>query len=168
MSARSASTLLRRRMGLLAGTTVLVALALPTGASASHHAKAKKTTKATTCLSATALSAATKATWPAPTIMPSFYPGVKVCTYLSASTGATFVINHEPLDGSSLKEIALSSYGNVHRTSVPGIGKAAIRVTGGLDVLLVEQGSNAYVFVDNSGASSLAQLKAVAKLVIPS
>ena len=48
-----------------------------------------------------------------------------------------------------------------------GIGKAAIHGTGGFDVLLVQQGSEVYEFLDNSGASTVNELKAVAKLVVP-
>jgi hypothetical protein len=59
------------------------------------------------------------------------------------------------------------SFGSGHFTSVSGIGKAAIHGAGGVDILLVQQGSEVYEFLDNSGASSVNELKAVAKLVVP-
>jgi len=92
--------------------------------------------------------------------------GAKVCTYTSPHIGSTFVISHAPLAGSSLKNVAKLNAGSDHLTNVSGIGQAAIRGTGGFDELFVEQGSTVYVFLDNSGTSSLAQLKAAAKLVL--
>jgi hypothetical protein len=59
------------------------------------------------------------------------------------------------------------SFGSDRFSSVSGIGKAAIHGTGGFDVLLVQQGSEVYEFLDNSGASTVNELKAVAKLVVP-
>jgi hypothetical protein len=59
------------------------------------------------------------------------------------------------------------SFSSDHFTSVSGIGKAAIHGAGGFDILLVQQGSEVYEFLDNSGATSVNELKAVAKLVVP-
>lgn len=158
----------RRRLGIVAGTAVFVSLVAPSTAfSVSYHAKSKHTTKSSTCLTGAKLSAATKATWPKPKISAGLSPGQKLCTYLSASSGATFLISHEALDGSSLKELLKETFGSVPFTSVSGIGKAAIHGGGGVDILLVQQGSEVYEFLDNSGASSVNELKAVAKLVVP-
>jgi hypothetical protein len=158
----------KRRLGFVAGTAVFVSLVVPSTAfSVSYHAKSKHTTKSSTCLTGAKLSAAVKATWPNPKVSAGLSPGQKLCTYLSPSSGETFLISHEALDGSSLKELLKDSFGSGHFTSVSGIGKAAIHGAGGVDILLVQQGSEVYEFLDNSGASSVNELKAVAKLVVP-
>jgi hypothetical protein len=158
------SSVVKRRPGIAAGTVVFVSLVLPSTAfSINYHAKPKSST----CLTGAKLSGATKATWPKPKISAGLSPGQKLCTYLSSSSGATFLISHEALDGSSMKELAKDSFASDHFTSVSGIGKAAIHGAGGFDILLVQQGSEVYEFLDNSGASSVNELKAVAKLVVP-
>lgn len=158
----------KRRLGIVVGTAAFVSLVVPSTAfSAGYHAKSKHSTKSSTCLTGAKLSAATKATWPNPKSSAGLSPGQKLCTYLSASSGATFLISHEALDGSSLKGLGKDSFASDHFTSVSGIGKAAIHGAGGFDILLVQQGSEVYEFLDNSGASSVNELKTVAKLVVP-
>ena len=152
---------------ILAGTTVVVAWVLPTAFLASSAAASKHSTKSPTCISGAKLSAATKATWPNAKVGPGLSPGQKICTYLSASSGETFLISHEALDGSTMNQLAKDSYAGDHFSSVSGVGKAALHGKGGFDVLLVQVGSTLYEFQDNSGAATVSELKAVTKLVLP-
>ena len=148
---------------ILAGTTVVVAWALPTAFLASSAAASKSPT----CISGAKLSAATKATWPNAKVGPGLSPGQKICTYLSASSGETFLISHEALNGSTMNQLAKDSYAGDHFSSVSGVGKAALHGKGGFDVLLVQVGSTLYEFQENSGAATVSELKAVTKMVLP-
>jgi hypothetical protein len=63
--------------------------------------------------------------------------------------------------------LARDTFSSDHFSSVSGIGKAALHGKGGFDVLLVQQGSTPYEFLDNSGNPTSTELKTTAKLVLP-
>jgi hypothetical protein len=134
------------------------------GAASGHKGKGSSGT----CLSATKLSSTVGATWSGPTVSAGLSPGQKLCTYMSSSTGATFLISHEALDGSTVKSLARESFSGTRLVSVTVDGDKGLKGGHpGFDILLVQKGSQVYEFLDNSGVASTAQLESVAKLVLP-
>jgi hypothetical protein len=151
-------------VGGLGVAAALFSLASPVAASTNHHPKKPSAT----CLSATKLRAAVSASWAGPKVSPGLSPGQKLCNYTQSSSGETFLISHEALDGSTLKALARDSYPGTHFASVSVAGDKGLKGGNpGTDILLVQIGSQLYEFLDNSGMATTAQLEAVAKQVDP-
>lgn len=156
-----------KRSGLKMGAAVAAgafsfgALALPTVASASID-KAQ----GFPCVAKTVVSFATGVVYSGPKKGAGFTASAGTCTYTSP-TKKTFVIARAPLGKSKFSKDAKLSGGKDKLTSEPGIGKAALYGTGKSDIFFVDQGGNVYEFLDNSGAATLKQLEAVAKVVVP-
>jgi hypothetical protein len=137
------------------------ALAGPAGASGHKRSSGP-------CLSAAKLSAAVGATWSGLTVTAGLSPGQKLCNYMSSSTGATFLISHEALDGSTVKALAHDSFSGTRFVSATVERDRGLKGGHpGFDILLVQKGSQVYEFLDNSDRADTAQLESVAKLVLP-
>jgi len=150
--------------GVGAAATVLW-LAAP--ASASHHSSKAKA-GSSSCISAAKLSAAVGASWSGPHVTPGLSPGQKLCNYTQSTSGATFLVSHEALDGSTVKTLAKDSYPGTHFASASVAGDKGLKGGNpGTDILLVQVGAQVYEFLDNSGMASTAQLETLAKQVIP-
>jgi hypothetical protein len=156
------------RAGLVVGATVLAVVTLTLQASlASASTRAVDKDFSFSCPAAGVLNFATAGNYGAPKESGGPVKGGGVCTYTAVSGGATYVIARAPLGKSKFRNVAKAVLGHDHLTSVSGIGKAAIHGTGSLDVLLVQQGSVLYEFLDKSGTSTLKQLEAMAKVTVP-
>ncbi len=150
--------------GIGAAATVL-GLAAP--AAASHHSSKPKSGSAT-CISASKLSTDVGASWSGPHVTPGLSPGQKLCTYTQSTSGSTFLVSHEALDGSAMKTLAKDSYPGTHFASASVGGDKGLKGGNpGTDILLVQVGSQVYEFLDNSGMATTAQLETLAKQVIP-
>ena len=150
--------------GVGAAATVL-GLAAP--AAASHHSSKPKS-GSSSCISASKLSAAVGASWSGPHVTPGLSPGQKLCNYTQSTSGATFLVSHEALDGSTVKALAKDSYPGTHFASASVAGDKGLKGGNpGTDILLVQVGSQVYEFLDNSGMATTAQLETLAKQVIP-
>ena len=148
--------------GVGAAATVL-GLAAP--AAASHHSPKPKSAS---CISASKLSAAVGASWSGPHVSPGLSPGQKLCNYTQSTSGGTFLVSHEALDGSTIKALAKDSYPGTHFASASVAGDKGLKGGNpGTDILLVQVGSQVYEFLDNSGMATTAQLETLAKHVIP-
>jgi len=114
------------------------------------------------------LSADVGASWSGPKVSPGLSPGQKLCTYLQSSSGATFLVSHEALDGAAMRALGKDSYPGTHFASVSVAGDKALKGGDpGTDILLVQVGSQVYEFLDNTQAATTAQLETVARHVIP-
>ena len=85
--------------------TAATVLWLAAPAAASHHSSKPKSGPAS-CISASKLSAAVGASWSGPHVTPGLSPGQKLCNYTQSSSGGTFLVSHEALDGSTIKALA--------------------------------------------------------------
>jgi hypothetical protein len=165
---RWSPTAVRRPSGFAGAVVALAATAAVSSVSAVPAAASSHRGSSGSCLSAARLSAAVGTTWSGLTVTPGLSPGQKLCTYTSRSTGATFLISHEALDGSTVKELAHDTYSGTHFVNVTVKGDKGLKGGHpGFDILLVQKGSQVYEFLDNSGTANAAQLEGVAKLVVP-
>ena len=140
--------------------TVLCAAA-PAAASGHHSSKPG-------CLSASKLSADVAASWSGPKSSPGLSPGQRLCTYTQASSGATFLITHEALDGAAMKTLGLDTYPGTHFAAVSVGGDKALKGGHpGTDILLVQVGSQVYEFLDNTRMATTRQLEMLARQVVP-
>jgi len=113
------------------------------------------------------LSAAVGASWSGPHVTPGLSPGQKLCNYTQSTSGSTFLVSHEALDGSTVKALANDSYPGTHFASASVAGDKGLKGGNpGTDILLVQVGSQVYEFLDNSGMATTAQLETLAKQVI--
>jgi len=141
-----------------------VVLWLAAPAAASHHSSKPKSGS---CISAAKLSAAVGASWTGPRVTPGLSPGQKLCNYTQSTSGSTFLVSHEALDGSTVKALANDSYPGTHFASASVAGDKGLKGGNpGTDILLVQVGSQVYEFLDNSGMATTAQLETLAKQVI--
>lgn len=147
--------------------TAATVLWLAAPAAASHHSSKPKSGSAS-CISASKLSAAVGASWSGPHVTPGLSPGQKLCNYTQSSSGGTFLVSHEALDGATIKALAKDSYPGTHFASASVAGDRALKGGNpGTDIMLVQVGSQVYEFLDNSGMATTAQLETLAKQVIP-
>jgi hypothetical protein len=152
------------KLPLLAG--VLVG-ALLTVSSPLLAASASAGTPKFTCPTAAAVTTASGASFGTPKFG-SVFAGSGYCTYKAPAGGKTLVVAYSKLGKGKFKSLAKTEAGkHDHVTSVTGIGQAAVHGTGALDVLFVQKGSLIYEVLDNTKHATVAQLIAVAKLVVP-
>ena len=148
--------------GVGAAATVLW-VAVPAAAS-QYSSKSKSSS----CVSASKLSSAVGASWSGPHVTPGLSPGQKLCNYTQSTSGETFLVSHEALDGSAMKALAKDSYPGTHFASASVARHKGLKGGNpGTDILLVQVGSQVYEFLDNSGMATTAQLETLAKQVVP-
>jgi hypothetical protein len=152
------------RTSLLVGATVVASLALPVAAASAGRLDKSSTF---TCPPAAELNFAVGGDYGSPKVGGGDVKGGGTCTYSSGTGGTTYVIAHAPIGHSKLKTLAKAELGHDRIHSESGIGKGAYYGTGKLDVLLVQQGSGVYEALDNSGKSTLKQLEAIVRTVLP-
>jgi hypothetical protein len=146
---------------MLFGALLATTLALPSSS-------ASASAKALTCPTSAAVTTAIGASFGAPKYGSSF-AGSGYCTYKATTGGKTLVVAYSKLGKAKFKNAAKTEAGKHDKiASVKGVGKAAIRGTGALDVLFVQSGNSIYEVLDNTKQATLPQLSATARLVLPS
>jgi hypothetical protein len=154
---------------MLTSGLVVASMVLPATVASASLAKAKpKVSTNFPCLSASKLNSLSGGSYGAATKAPGFANGAGTCTYLSSTSGSTFVIGHAPFTKSKLIDVANNDSAHKDKmTIVKGVGQKALYGTGKFDIFFVLKGKEVWDFVDSTNKAKLKEFKAVAGAVVP-